>query len=55
MKARGITEVGPGPLQLSEDILLLSKTEIICGGQFNHKYFLLDWLHFYSLLSYWSV
>lgn len=49
------TEIGPGLLQLPEDILHLSKTVIVCDGQFNHKYFLLDWLHLYPLLSCRSV
>lgn len=52
MKDRENTEAGQGPSQLPEDILHLLKIVIVCGNQFNHKYSL---LHFYPLLSYWSV
>lgn len=46
MKNAESTEVGPGPLQLPEDILLLSRTAIVCGSQCHRKYFLSDWLRF---------
>ena len=42
MKDRENTDAGRGPSQLPEDIIRLMKIVIVCGNQFNHKYFLLD-------------